>query len=246
MILCISATTRAQGIVTNYYSELEEKPDATTVYVSSAMFEMAAKIELNDDDQKIEQLQDFIESVQSLSLVKVPGLDDATGLYTQGLDNLADTHEELVRVRDQDTRISVLIDESDDVIYELAVLGVIEGDFLAVSLLGEMDIDLISTFVNEMQGESIAGLSTLKEVGVQRMKVYPNPVANGSEITCDIPEHMIGGMATLLDSNGQLVTTIAANSSPLTIGTGNFPAGSYIVEVSKDGTSLKQKILVLD
>lgn len=245
-MLFLAGSTFAQGIVDTYYSDLQDKPEATTVYVSSAMFEMAAKVELNADDHKIEQMQDFIHSVTSLSVVKVPGLDNATELYKQGIATLSTSHDELVRVRDKNTRISVLVDEVDDVIYELAVLGVVDGEFLAVSLLGEMDLDLISDFVNEMQGESIAGLSNLKEVGVTKMKVYPNPVANGSHMTCEVPEGMIGGLANILDTNGQLVTTIDANTGRLSIPTVDFPSGSYVIELVKDGTSLRQKVLVLD
>jgi len=235
-----------QGIVDKYYSELESEEKTTSIYVSSAMFEMAAKLDIESDDKDFNDMKEFVNSVKSFSLIKVPELVNPISYYKDGVARIEGTHTELVRVKDEDTRISVYVDEEDDVIYEVAVLGVVDGDFLAASLIGEMDMDRISNFINKVEGEKFSGLSALKEAGATEMKVYPNPAAKGAEFTIEVPNSLVGGSAMIYDMYGNQVEKRTLNDSRLTVSTLDFAAGSYVVELVKGEVSVKQKMLILE
>jgi len=239
-------TLSGQGIVDKYYTDLEAQENTTSVYVSSAMFSMAAKLDIETDDQEFNDLKEFVNSVQSFSLIKVPELHNPVSYYKEGIRKIDDTHQELVRVKDQDTRISVYVAEQNDVIYEVAVLGVVDGDFLAASLVGEMDLDQVSEFISKAQGESFEALTTLKETGVADMKLYPNPSASGTLVSVDVPAALVGGTAVVYDMEGIEVARVPASNSTIGISTDDLPTGGYIVELSNGSTSIKQKMIVLD
>lgn len=245
-LVIASLSLMGQGIVDKYYMDLEAKENTTSVFVSSAMFKMAAKLDIETDDEEFNQMKEFINSVQSFSLIKVPELNNPSSYYKEGIRKIENTHEELVRVKDQDTRLSVYVEEVNDVIYEIAVLGVVEGDFLAASLVGEMDLDQVSEFINKAQGESFEALSAIKDAGVADMKVYPNPSARGIAVSVDVPEGLIGGTAIVYNMEGKEVTRIPATSTTINVQTDDLPTGGYIVELSDGTTSIKQKMIVLD
>jgi len=244
--LIFTSVSFGQSIIDKYYSDLEDREDATTVYVSQAMFELTAKFDIDSDNEDFNEIQDFIKSVKSFNLVKVPNLDAPKQMYISGTGKMNKTHTELVRVKDEGNLISVYIDEENEVIYELAVIGVVEGDFLAASLIGEMDLDLITKFINKAQSESFEGLTALRNVGISNMKVYPNPSNSGSGFTIEVPENMIGGTANIYDLNGSLLRSMNADAEKLSVPTDGFIGGSYLVELVNEGTSLKKKMIVLE
>lgn len=237
--------TFGQGIVDKYYADLEEKETTTSVYVSSAMFKMISKIDIQTDDKEFNDLQDFVHSVKSFSLIKVPDVLNPKAYYKEGISKIENSHEELVRVRDGDTRLSVYVDQEEETIYELAVIGVVDGEFLAASLLGEMRLENISEFINKMEGNDFTSLRSLESIGATEMKVYPNPVGKGTDITIEVPEAMIGGKAVVFGLNGQVLQTLEADSAKLNVNTQDLTEGSYVVELSKNSSSLKKNFIVL-
>ncbi len=245
-LLSLSLGSFSQGIVQKYYSDLEDRENVTSVFVSEAMFEMVVKLDIETEDSEFNELKEFINSVESFSLIKVPGLENPKNYYREGIAKLQATHDELIRVKDEDSRISVYIDEQNDVIYEVAVIGIVEGDFLAASLVGNMDLDKITKFINQANGDTFEGLSILKDVGATSMKVYPNPSAAGTVINVDVPSNLIGGKAMIYDLDGKLLKTVNADKSTLTVTTDELPSGSYIVELAKENISLKQKMIILN
>lgn len=237
-------TNYGQGIVEKYYSDLEAQEKTTSVYVSSAMFEMAAKLDIKTDDKDFNELKEFINSVQSFSLIKVPELEDVKSTFSAGIKKLEHTHEELIRIKDENERLRVYIDEENDIIHELAILGIVNGDFLAASLIGEMDLNQISKFINNVQGDNFEGLSMIKESGVIDMKVFPNPVNKGTDLNIEIPSNLRGGKIKIYSMDGNLVHTTTGYE--LThIDTNGFEIGNYIVELSKDESMVRQHFIIV-
>lgn len=247
----VGLTSNAQGIVEKYYSDLEEDETTTSVFVSSHMFEMIAKLDIESDDEEFNKAKDFINKVHSFSLIKTEPVDNAMALYKKGHSQLRNSHEELVRVRDKDTRINLYVDGDDETIYEVAFIGVVDGEFIAASLLGELRYDQISDLINEMEDMSskegsFRSMSKIASVGAGDMKVYPNPSSSNTQLTVEVPENLVGGTARLIDNNGQVLKEVTVDGANQQISTDNVPSGTYYVELAKEGVSIQKKVIVLE
>ena len=151
-----------------------------------------------------------------------------------------------MRVRDDGTRFAIFVDEDNDVVYEIVGLGIVDGEFIALSLVGEMDLNKIAEFVGKMENDSLEPLKRISEFKPNEVKVYPNPAAAGSEFKIDIPKGMVGGKITLYSANGNKVRTINADSENTSLNTSELSAGNYFIEIQKESVTMKKQVIIIE
>lgn len=239
-----SAATMAQNLIDKHYEHFVEADNSTVVHVSSLTFQYAANFVPENEEEAIE-FKEFMQSIQSFDLVKVPELTNAVDEYKSGVDLVKGDYDELLQIRDQATRFSLYIDEEDGIVYELVGIGADEGDFFVFSLLGEMRLDQIGEMINKVQSDNFSPLKPISDSGVSEMSVYPNPVNINNSFQVDVPEGMIGGRVSLIDANGAVVNNAQALSDEETINTSGLNPGYYFVSIEKDGVMMKKKILIV-
>lgn len=241
-----SSAALAQGIIEREYSQYLEQDDVTHVFVSGKMFDFAATIGKGIDDSEVQELSEFASKIQSFSLIKVPNKDIAQNEFKKGMKSISADYDELMRVRDDGTKFALFVDEEGDVVYEIIGLGVVDGEFMALSLVGEMDLNKIAEFVSKMDNDALAPLKRIGEFKPNEVKVYPNPASSGSDFTIEIPEGMVDGNITLYSTDGNKIRTVKANSKNVSLNTSDLSAGSYFIEIQKESVTMKKQVIIIE
>lgn len=241
-----SSAVFAQGIIEREYSQYLEQDEVTHVFVSGKMFDFASTIGSSVDDQEVKEISEFASKIESFSLIKVPNKNVAMMEFKKGMKSIAGDYDELMRVRDDGTRFAVFVDEENDVVFEIVGLGVVDGEFIALSLVGEMDLNKIADFVGKMDNDALEPLKRIGEFKPNEVKVYPNPTSTNSEFKIDIPEGMVGGNITLYSANGNKVRTMKADSESSSIKTSDLSAGNYFIEIQKESVTMKKQLIIIE
>ena len=245
LIIFVSSSMFGQGIIERNYSQYVDQEDVTHVYVSGKMFDFASIIASSVDDEDVREMSEFASKIESFSLIKVPNAEKANAEYKKGVNDVQGEYDELMRVRDEGTKFVVFVDEENDIVYEIVGLGVVDGEFIAISLIGEMDLNKIAEFVSKTDSEAFTPFKRLEEFNPEEMKVYPNPTNVASEINLEVPEAMIGGTATLYDATGAKVKSFTVNEQKQFISTDNLRPGNYFVEINKETISMKKQLIIV-
>ena len=241
-----SSSAFAQGIIEKEYAQYLDQDDVTHVYVSGKMFDFAATIGKGIDDNEVQELSEFASKIESFSLIKVPNKLVAQQEFKKGMQSISSDYDELMRVRDDGTKFALYVDEEDDVVFEIVGLGVIDGEFFALSLVGEMDLNKIAKFVSEMDNDALAPLKRIGEFKPNEVKVYPNPVSSGSDFTIEIPEGMVDANVTLYSADGNKVRTNKANNTSISLTTNDLSAGNYFIEIQKESVTMKKQLIIIE
>ena len=244
-VLISANTVFSQSIIERNYDRFLDQEDVTHVFVSGKMFDFASVIASESEDEQVKELSDFASKIKSFSLIKVPNNENAMALYKTGLSDIGGDYEELMRIRDGQTRFGIFVDEEDDVVYEVVGLGVVDGEFVALSLLGEMDLNKISEFVAQADSDVFEPLKRMSEYGPSDLKVYPNPIQASNPLTIEVPEGLVGGNATIYSADGTAVKKHLINGSKDNISTSQLAAGNYIIEFKTDKVTMKKSFIVI-
>jgi|GEM_PF-651381 len=252
LIICglISFQLSAQNAVEKYFSNHLDNQDATVVQVSGKLFQYAAAIvpdEMEEsEDFPVKDAKNFLQNITSFTLVKVDSLSNSQSEYKRGINSLGDEYEELVRVRDKENKVSILINETNEVIHEIVALVTTENEFVVAALTGEMRIDQIQDIVSKIQSEDMQSIMSTANVNLEEMKVYPNPATSNAQMMIEIPQTMIGANATIFDMNGNQIRTLTIEDSKTSIDTNGLSEGQYVVAVDKAGVTLKKTFIVVN
>ncbi|MFT4533924.1 MAG: hypothetical protein ACJA1A_003867 [Saprospiraceae bacterium] len=246
VLTVFSSSAFAQGIIEREYSQYLDQDDVTHVYVSGKMFDFASTIANGIDDAEVKELSEFASKIESFSLIKVPNKDVAQKEYKKGMKSISGKYDELMRVRDDGTKFAIFVDEENDIVYEIVGLGVVDGEFMALSLVGEMDLNKIAEFVGKMDNDVFEPLKRIGEFKPNEVRVYPNPASANSEFTIEIPEGMVGGTITLYNANGNKVKTKNASVKSTKLKTGELSAGNYFIEIQKEGVTMKKQVIIIE
>lgn len=252
LIICglISIQLTAQNAVEKYFSNHLDNDEATVVQVSGKLFQYAAAIvpeEMESDEEfPIKDAKNFLGNITSFTLVKVDALKNSNEEYKRGLTSLGSEFEELVRVRDKDNKVSIMIHESNDVIHEIVALITTEKEFVAAALTGEMKLDQIQDIISSIESKEMESIMRGVDVELEDMKVYPNPTTPNSTMVLEIPEKMMGAEAVIFDMSGNQVRTMTINDRKTEIDTNGLSEGQYVMAVDKAGVTLKKSFIVVN
>jgi hypothetical protein len=246
VLTVFSSSAFAQGIIEREYSQYLDQDEVTHVFVSGKMFDFASTIAKGVDDTEVQELSEFASKIESFSLIKVPNKDVAQSEFKKGMKSISGDYDELMRVRDDGTKFAIFVDEENDIVFEIVGLGVVDGEFIALSLVGEMDLNKIAEFVGKMDNETFAPLKRISEFKPNEVKVYPNPTSANSEFNVVVPEGMVGGNITLYNANGNKVKTINTDAKKTTLKISELSAGNYFIEIQKDGVTMKKQVIIIE
>lgn len=246
VLTVFSSSAFAQGIIEREYSQYLNKDEVTHVFVSGKMFDFASTIAKGVEDAEVQELSEFASKIESFSLIKVPNKDVAQTEFKKGMKSISGDYDELMRVRDNGTKFAIYVDEENDIVYEIVGLGVVEGEFMALSLVGEMDLNKIAEFIGKMDNDAFEPLKRISEFKPNEVKVYPNPTSANADLTIEIPEGMVGGKITLYSANGNKVKTINADAENTTLKTNELSAGNYFIEIQKESVTMKKQVIIIE
>jgi hypothetical protein len=246
LLLAVLLTTPlfSQNIIDKHFEAYKSQENFTAVNVSAKMFELAGYIEFDENDKELSELKEFIGTVEAFNLIAGREVADPVAKYTSAIKKVASSHEELMNVQDNGDRFTFFIDESKGVVRELVMVGTTNQELFIASITGRMNLRDLSRMANKIQTSGFSHMKMLDDKGAADLKVFPNPTVVGSDMTLQMPEHLIGGKATLYNMNGQAVQTVDIVNREQQLTTKGVAVGSYVLELQHDGVSMKKRVVI--
>ncbi|MFK7750361.1 MAG: DUF4252 domain-containing protein [Kordia sp.] len=168
MLLALPVLTFGQNIFEKY----ADNDNVTYVSISPKMFKMLATVGVDADDPEAKEFLDMVKSMKSLQVLATESETISTELKTW-VNKRASKLEELMQVRDGNTRVKFYVKEGKDETHVKELLMYITGiqdkiqmkdrniNTVVVSLLGDIDLTKISKLTSQM---NIPGGEHLKNV----------------------------------------------------------------------------------
>lgn len=158
--MIVSASMYGQNAIEKFFSNYENDPEFSVVYVSPKMFKMVSKVtgeEAEDDMAKV------IKNLKGLTVLTT----EKNGLkyYNEAIGKIpVQEYEELVKVRDKGENVKILTKNSnnDSIVHELLILVGGQDEFALVSFVGDINLNDISKLAEKID---IKGAEHLKKVG---------------------------------------------------------------------------------
>lgn len=127
----------AQQQLFEKYGQME---DVSSVYISKAMFQMMPTLETAG--LNLINMKGKVESLQILSTESNPRKEEMNKEFSQ---LISKQHEELMRVKDKDTRATFYVKKKGDMINELIMLVHTNTNFSVFQLLGNFTLQDIQS-----------------------------------------------------------------------------------------------------
>ncbi|MFK7773244.1 MAG: DUF4252 domain-containing protein [Saprospiraceae bacterium] len=166
VVLLLALSVNAQNdAISKYFDQYLDDDNFTVVYVSGKMFDMIAKVDI--DELKEEEAQAIMDVAKDIKGLRVLVTDvEPKQYYKQArkLINTDDGYEVLLTVRDKGDNVNFWIKEKDNVIEELFLLVGSEDEFVLVSFLGKLDLNKIAKLADTIE---MTGAEHLKKIGTQ-------------------------------------------------------------------------------
>lgn len=167
LIICICFAAAVQlhaqqaggSAMDKFFERYQNDESFTLVSVSPKMFGMFSKIDLNSTEGQ--QMMQVVKKIRSLKLLVKDHTTEGDRLFKEASSLVGKEFEELMTVRDGKQNVRFLVKENaKGNIAELVML--VGGDeFVAMSLVGDIDLNEISRIAN---GMNIDGLNELKNL----------------------------------------------------------------------------------
>jgi len=131
----------AQNKLFEKYADMD---NVTSVYISKAMFQMMPVIENVGVN-----LMNMKGKIESLQLVSTENQDNIAQMKKEFSQLVTTRHEELMRIRDGNTRVNFYSDVQNDKIRELLMLVEAENNYMAILLTGNFTLKDIQDIANQ-------------------------------------------------------------------------------------------------
>lgn len=150
------------SVIDRFFQKYENDRNFTLVSITPKMFSMFSKLDVNDPDAK--SMMKVVQKLKGLRILAKEDTKDGPRLYKEAAAFLNADFEELMTVRDKDSDLKFLVKEnSRGNINELIMLVGSSSEFLAMSLVGDIDLNEISQIASSVNIQGMDKLKNLKK-----------------------------------------------------------------------------------
>ncbi len=235
----------SQSVIDQHFNFLKEQEASTHISVSGKMFEMINQIDIQSDDEEVNEMKAFVGNIKSFELINIDQVAGYKKDFKQGQSILDNSFDELVTIRDKEDIFKLYVDEENGTVYEIAGIGNHDSGMMVFSLLCEMRLDQVGKIVSKINESNLSGFKDLKDISIDEVKVYPNPVKSNSSINIDLPEGLEDADVTIMDINGRQVQSSLSGVNGGSLDLNGVEAGNYIVLIEKGDVSIRRKVMVV-
>ena len=146
--------------VDELFERYDGKDGFTSVYISSKMFSLLARLDTED-----EEFQNLVTRIKSIRILSIDSAQNVSGLNfsSELMPKLNRTgFEELMTVREEDGEVRFMIREVGGRIAELVMVTGGRGSSV-VSIRGDLDLKTIASLSDSMGIEELEGLEKVKK-----------------------------------------------------------------------------------
>lgn len=163
MLTACFAQAQNDAIV-RFFDKYSSDERFTTVFVSPKMFELLAKVNLDENDEDWQKMRGVIRKLGGLRVLTCDSLSDGAALYKDALGRVPQTeYAELLTVRDGQENVRIWVKESGNTITELLLLVGAPDSFTLLSFMGNIDLDEISSLSKKLNVEGVEHLDKIKK-----------------------------------------------------------------------------------
>lgn len=160
-LLSTSLLSAQNDAISRFFNKYAEDERFTTVFISPKLFQMVAKIAV--DDPEWEQYREVIKDLGGLRILSSDSISNSMTLYNEIFKKLpSKEYEELLTVRDGEEHVRFMIRETDQIISELLLLVASPSDFTMISFMGKINLEKISSLAKSMEIDGIEHLEKIK------------------------------------------------------------------------------------
>lgn len=242
--LAIAQLGISQNLIAERFSDYQQKEQVTNIHISAKMFELANYLEDAENDPELEEFRQFLTTMKSFDMIVERDMEETTADYTRAIGKVPPSHEEVMKVDDAEGQFTFYIDEANGRVYELAMIGRTQEEFMVFSLTGDMDLKQLVKMASHIEAQEFRQMGKFSQSGLQEFKLYPNPAEANSSLNLEVPSEMVGATAVWYNLKGQVLRQSSVSSSKEKISTNGLSAGTYILALEKEGVSLKQRVVL--
>lgn len=136
----------------NLFEKYADMDNVTSVFISKKMFDLMPDIESGGLD-----LVNLKGKINNLQIVTSDKREVREQMRKEFSTLISKSHEELMRVKDDDTRASFYIIQQGDLINEMVMLADTDSDYVVIRLTGRFTLqdiqDVAKSFSNEKKGK---------------------------------------------------------------------------------------------
>ena len=142
--------------IDKYFQQYVEDERFTVVYISSKLFQMIGKLDIDkfDDEAETQAIMEIAKDLEGLRILVAE--EDAMKFYREAKSKI-DTkeYEVLMTVRDREgDNVEFLVrEDGNSIIQELLLLVGGEDEFVLLSFVGNLDLNKISNFAKTIEDE---------------------------------------------------------------------------------------------
>ena len=162
-VMALSITVlKAQDAIDKYFEKYSGNPEFTSIVVSSKMFELFANVQADAPENA-----DFKEAIKGLKGIKILAYDQSEKPDAQLTDfksaikKVGSEYEILMSIDDKDEKVRFYILETGDTIKELFMVVGGKNNLFLMSLVGDIDLEKMSTLSKKM---NIGGMNYLENL----------------------------------------------------------------------------------
>jgi hypothetical protein len=159
LALTFTLVSQAQvDAINKFFSDYEDNPDFTVVYVSPMMFEMVAKMAGEEVD---EEIVDVVKDLKGLKILRTEL--NPLEVYKEAKQKInTSDYEVLLTARDKCQNIRFLTKTQGEIVNELLLLVGGEKEFVLLSFVGDLDLNKIAKLASKLDLDGAEHLEKLK------------------------------------------------------------------------------------
>lgn len=156
----VSASAQNDAI-TRFFEQYAEDERFTVVYIAPKLFQLAAKIETDDEDWN--NIREVVKDLGGLRVLAADSIADGISLYKAALSKVpSNEYSELLTVRDNNEHVRIWTKDSGSIIEELLLLVGKPDEFVMLSFTGKIDLDKISSLAKVLDVKGADQLEKIK------------------------------------------------------------------------------------
>ena len=162
--LCFSLNASAQeDAISKYFNKYVEDENFSVVYISSKMFEMLGKLDIDElEDKETEVVLEVVKDMRGLRVLTTE--HNPQQVYEDAIKTInTKGYDQLMTVRTEDEKVQFLVKEEADVIHELLLLVGETDEFVMVSFIGNIHLNKISKLAKVLDVEGAEHLDKLED-----------------------------------------------------------------------------------
>jgi len=147
--------------ITRFFEQYAEDERFTVVYIAPKLFQLAAKIETDDEDWN--NIREIVKDLGGLRVLVADSITDGVALYKTALSKVpTNEYSELLTVRDKEEHVRIWTKDTGNIIEELLLLVGKPDEFVLLSFTGKIDLDKISSLAKVLDVKGADQLEKIK------------------------------------------------------------------------------------